>query len=121
MRLIDKLFKRLEPKKQPEDYYDIAVTQEYIKVEHPERKTGQINWNDIDEIVVVTTDEGPFLPDFWLVLLGKDNSCSLPQGAPKYDEVFEIISMYEGFNFDEYIKSVSSVEKARFELWKRNN
>lgn len=119
MGIFDKLFKRKEPRKQPEEYYVITITDESVKVKHPKRKTEQINWKDIEEIAVVTTDEGPFLPDVWLVLMGKDSGCTLPQGAPKYDEVFDIISKYEGFKFDEYIKSASSTGNARFDVWKR--
>lgn len=119
MGLFGKIFKRQPPKKEPEAYYDIIITDKHLTVEHPERKTERINWNDIDEIAIITTDEGPFLPDVWLVLIGKDGGCSLPQGAPKYEDVFNVISTYEGFNFEEYIQSASCTQHARFELWKR--
>ena len=51
--------------------------------------------------------------------MGKNSGCSMPHSAPKYGDVFEIISKYEGFNFDEYIKSVSCTKNARFEVWEK--
>jgi hypothetical protein len=39
MGLFDRLFKKQEPRKQQEDYYDITLADKYIKVEHPKRKT----------------------------------------------------------------------------------
>lgn len=119
MGIFDRLFKR-QSKKQPEDYYEITISKEYVKVEHPNRKTEQIKWNDIEEIAIITTDEGPFLPDVWLILTGKTKGCSLPLGAPKFDDVYNAISKFEGFNFEEFIKSMGSAENKRFELWKKN-
>lgn len=121
MGLFDKLFRKQEARKQVEDFYKITLTDGFVKVEHPKRKTEQINWNDIDKIAIITTDEGPFLPDVWLILTGKDSGCSMPQGAPGYDEVFDIISNYEGFNFEEYLKSVSCTDNAGFEVWTRKS
>ncbi|TND06978.1 MAG: hypothetical protein FD123_3442 [Bacteroidetes bacterium] len=105
--------------KQPEEYYNVTITDEYLKVEHPDRKPEQINWRDIEEILIVTTDEGPFLPDVWLVLTGNGTGCSLPQGAPNYDLVYDIVSKYEGFDFEAVIKSALSTDNARFDVWKR--
>ena len=37
-------------KKQHEDYYETEITDVYVKVTHPKRKTEQIDWNKIEEI-----------------------------------------------------------------------
>lgn len=121
MGLLDRLFKKKEERKEPEDYYDISITDDYVKVEHPKRDTEQINWNEIEEISILTTDDGPFLPDVWLMLIGNGKGCSMPQGAPKYDEVYDIVSKYEGFDFEEVIMAATSTDNAKFELWKKNN
>ncbi|GAA3582118.1 hypothetical protein [Snuella lapsa] len=120
MGLLDRLFKKKEVRKQPEDYYDISITDDYVMVEHPKRDIEKINWDEIQEISIVTTDEGPFLPDVWLMLMGNDKGCSMPQGAPKYDEVYDIVSKYDGFDFEEVIKAATSTDNAKFELWKKN-
>lgn len=119
MGFLSKLFRGKE-NKQPEDYYSVILTDEGITVEHPNRETENILWKDIDEIRLINTDEGPFAPDVWLALTGKDKGCLIPQGCEGYDLVYDIVSKYEGFNFENVIKSMSCAENAHFDLWKRN-
>jgi len=30
---------------------------------------------------MINTDQGPFLPDVWLVLIGKEKGCAIRQGS----------------------------------------
>ena len=105
--------------KNPEDDYLVTLTDEYVQVIYPDGTSGRVNWNEIAEIKIRTTNEGPFLPDVWLILIGKDTTCSIPQGAGGYDEVYDIVSKYEGFSFEQVIKSMTCTDNAEFELWKR--
>jgi hypothetical protein len=118
MGFFSNLFKK--QKRNPEDDFIVTITNELIKIEHPNRKTEQIYWKNIDIIKLINTDEGPWLPDIWLALLGKEEGCLIPQGAKGYDEVYEIVSKYEGFNFENVIKSMSCTDNEEFELWTRN-
>ncbi len=104
----------------PEDDYKVTITETFVRVEHPTRKTEQVFWDNIVEIKMINTDEGPWLPDVWLALLGNEEGCLIPQGARGYDEVYVIVSKYVGFNFDNVIKSMSTTDNAEFELWKKN-
>ena len=102
-----------------EDNFLVTIADELVKVEHPERKTEQIYWKNIEQIKFINTDEGPFLPDVWLTLLGKEEGYLIPHGAKGYDEVYEIVSKYQGFNFENVIASMSCSDNAEFDLWKR--
>lgn len=106
-------------KKQPEDYYETEITDVYVKVTHPKRKTEQIDWNEIEEIKLINTNEGPFLPDVWLILMGNGKGCSIPQGSDGWDKVYDIVSKYDGFNFENVIKSASCTNNETFELWQK--
>lgn len=106
-------------RKQPEDHYEIEITDIAVKVTHPKRKTKQIEWNEIEEIKLINTDEGPFLPDVWLILMGNGKGCSIPQGSNGWDKVYDIVSKYDGFNFDQVLKSASCTDNETFELWKK--
>ena len=106
-------------RKQPEDYYETEITDVYVKVTHPKRKTEQIDWNEIEEIKLINTDEGPFLPDVWLILMGNGKGCSIPQGSDGWNKVYEIVSKYDGFNFENVIKSASCAHNETFELWQK--
>lgn len=119
MGLFEKLFKKKEPEKPwiPEEDYTVTITETCIRVEHPERKTEQILWNNIQEIKFINTDEGPWFPDVWLVLLGKEDGCLIPQGAKGYEKVYDIVSKYEGFNFENVLNSMRCTDNAEFLLW----
>jgi hypothetical protein len=118
MGIFDKLFGKRKSKN-PEDDYKVTVTEELILVEHPRRKNEQILWKDITEIKLINTDEGPWLPDVWLTLLGKDSGCMIPQGANGYDTIYDIVSKYEDFNFENVMKSMSCTDNMQFQLWTR--
>jgi len=106
-------------RKQPEDYYETEITDAYVKVTHPKRKDEQIDWNEIEEIKLINTDEGPFLPDVWLMLMGNGKGCSIPQGSEGWTKVYDIVSKYEGFNFENVIKSAGCTDNETFDLWKK--
>lgn len=106
-------------KKQPEDYYKTEITDVYVKVTHPKRKTEQIDWNEIEEIKLINTDDGPFLPDVWLILIGNGKGCSIPQGSDGWNKVYDIVSKYDGFNFENVIKSASCTDNETFEVWQK--
>ena len=103
----------------PEDDYVITITDIFIKVEHPQRKTEQVLWDNIRTIKLINTDQGPWLPDVWLALMGREDGCLIPQGAKGFNEVYDIISKYENFDFANAIKSMTCAENAEFHLWSR--
>jgi len=121
MGLFDFLKKKLpESGKQPEDYYNVTITDKFVLVEHPKWGSSQIDWKEIVEIKIITTDEGPFLPDVWIVLIGNGSKCQIPQGAKEYDVIYDLISKYEGFNFENVIAAASCTENKEFLVWTRN-
>jgi len=103
----------------PEDAYIVTITDEYVKVEHPRRKTESIQWKNIEEIWLVNTDDGPFLPDVFLLLTGNNEGCIIPQGTKGCDEVYDIVSKYDNFSFENVIASMTCTDNQRFVLWKR--
>ncbi len=116
MNFFKKLFL---PKLQPEDYYKTIITDNSIRVEHPKRETEEILWREIKEIKLINTDAGPAAPDIWLALLGENSGCLIPHGSKGFDEVYEIISKYENFDFESYTKSMKCAENEESLLWER--
>jgi len=115
MNFFKKLF---APRLQPEDYYKTIITDKSIRVEHPKRETEEILWQDIKEIKLINTDAGPAAPDIWLALLGENSGCLIPHGSKGFDDVYEIISKYENFDFENVTKSMTSTSNEHFSLWK---
>ena len=104
---------------QPEDDYIITLTGEYISVINPKGITETVHWADVHTILLLTTDQGPFEPDIWFVLIGTQGKCVFPQGAPKSDEAYDHISQFEGFDFEVFIKAMSITHNEEHVLWKR--
>tara|TARA_B100000795_G_scaffold62226_1_gene41780 strand:+ start:256 stop:606 length:351 start_codon:yes stop_codon:yes gene_type:complete len=109
--------KKILKKQYPEDLFKITITENLVKIEHPTRKTEQINWDDIEEIKLINTDTGPVEPDVWLALLGKDSGCLIPHGSNGYEDIYNTVSQYDKFNFENVIESMTCVENKEFLLW----
>lgn len=102
-----------------EDSFKITITEEYVKVEHPKRKTEEIYWNDINEIRLINTDDGPIMPDIWLALIGTNSGCLIPHGTEGFKRIYDIVSKYDDFNFENAIKSMSSASNEQFLVWSK--
>ena len=102
-----------------EDDFSTTITDDFVRVEHPGHKPEEIFWKDIEEIRLINTDKGPFAPDIWLVLTGDNSGCFIPHGSQGYERVYNIVSKYDGFSFENVIKSMSSAENEQFLLWKK--
>jgi hypothetical protein len=116
MGIFDGILIKSEPHN-PEDDFVVTITDTFVRVEHPQRKTEQVLWENIEQIKLFNTDQGPWLPDVWLGLMGKEDGCLIPHGAKGFDAVFDIVSKYEGFNLDNFIESMSCTDNAEFLLW----
>jgi hypothetical protein len=115
MGLLKKLFQ--SKKSQPEDSYIVTITSESLSVDHPKWPMGSVNWRDVHTVLLINTDKGPWLPDVWLTLIGNNEKCMIPQGAAGFEEVYDIVAKYDGFNFENAIKSMSCTDNAEFLLW----
>ena len=59
----------IKSKLTPGEQYTIAVTNDTVEYEHPDGTVDSIKWAGLRRVEILTTDEGPFLPDS---LLGSD-------------------------------------------------
>jgi hypothetical protein len=117
MGLFSTLFKKV--KVEPEGKYIVTITDEIIKVEYPNRLIESILWSEINTIVLINTNAGPFQPDIWLTLKGVNNSCTIPHDSDGFEQIYDIVSKYDGFNLHNFIKSMSCTDNAEFLLWIR--
>jgi hypothetical protein len=110
------LFKR-KKYTQPEDFFSVTVTDASVKVEHRDRKTEQVLWDDIRVIKLINNDLGPCAIDIVMVMIGETGGCVIPHGTKGFDEVFDRVSKYEGFDFANFCKSMTCTDNAEFILW----
>ncbi|MBS1597312.1 MAG: hypothetical protein JST75_03745 [Bacteroidetes bacterium] len=118
MNMFQQFFKKRK-RKCPEDDYIVTITDTFVRVEHPEMKSQVVLWQSLNEILLINTDEGPWFPDVWLCLIGNNSQCFIPQGAKGFETVYEIVSKYNGFQFENVGKSMACTNNAKFILWKK--
>jgi hypothetical protein len=82
-----------------------------------------VRWDDLVEVAIVTTDEGPIADDLFWVLLSSDHKtgCSIPQGIEGEKELLSRLQALPGFDNGEVIKAATSTTNARFVCWKKQS
>ena len=116
MGFFNKLFRKREPDSPQER---IIVNPDSIVVRTTGGEAETLAWSDVDQIEIVTTDEGPAKCDVFLVLTSGDKALSVPQDSPAYQEVYDLVTQWEGFDFRQVIHAMGSAENARFLVWER--
>jgi hypothetical protein len=80
--------------------YRVIITAEEIACEHSRRKREAIRWEDVVRISYVTTSEGPWLPDEWLLFEGEATGCSVPSEAQGFEQIWdELKARFPGFDY----------------------
>ena len=103
----------------------IVTFDEYeIRCEKPGGQSECIQWNDLDAVLIETTDGGPLAPDVFWLLLSKDlkSGCIYPQGATGDRALFEELqSRLPGMNHDLVTAAMTTTDNQKFLVWTREN
>jgi len=103
----------------PESLYVVQLSESAVSCTHPDGTIESVTWDDLQQIEIVTTDQGPFLPDVLWVLQGSEVRLMVPQGATGESELLERLQQLAGFWNEAVIEAMSSAENRRFLCWKR--
>jgi hypothetical protein len=81
----------------------------------------QIHWNDITEIRIITTNEGPYREDVFVVLAGASGSgCAIPHDAAVRTKLLEELqTRFPSLDNEMVIKAMGSTSNNNFLVWKR--
>lgn len=110
------------PRLQPEAQVCVTFDSERVRCCRPGGKEESIAWENLDAVLVETTDQGPLLPDVFWLLLSKDmkSGCVVPQGATGEEELLkELQRKLPGFDHEALILAMASTENHRFLVWQR--
>jgi hypothetical protein len=99
------------------DEYSVSITNEGVTIARYEWPADSVLWKDVRVIMLVNTYEGPWLHDIWLTLISEHSRCMIPHGSKGFDEVYKVVSKYEGFDFDNFYRSLRCPNNAEFLLW----
>lgn len=98
--------------------FQVVITPEELACEHPRREREAVPWGEIHEIVLITTTEGPFIPDMWLIFVGDGTGCSIPMEADGCHQLWEEIeTRFPGFDFQAITDAGAG--DAKRSVWRR--
>jgi hypothetical protein len=97
----------------------VQVDDDVVSCLSPGGRCETVWWNDLIRVLVVTTDQGPFVDDIFWVLQGQNGQCVVPSESQGVDALFDRLKKLPGFNWDAAIDASSSVENREFLCWER--
>ena len=112
------IFEPWFPKPNASCDYRLLISQEGVACEHPKRPRESIRWDDVSKIWYVTTSDGPWRPDQWILLEGEKGACSFPTDAAGFDGMWDQFKQrFAGFDYEPLIGG--GTDDARYLCWER--
>ena len=84
-------------------------------------ETQSVRWDDLQEVGILTTDDGPAAEDVHWILLGASGRCAVPGGAKGMNELLVRLQQLPGFNNEAVNKAMGSTTHNNFVCWKRTS
>ena len=103
----------------PESLYTITINDSSVRYDFPNGQHQEIQWSDLTQVDIQTTDEGPMLPDVFWVLIGTHAKCVIAQGAAGEQALVERLQRLPHFHNNQLINAMSSTSSQRFVCWRR--
>ncbi len=85
----------------------------------PDGRTESVRWDQLKEVGILTTDEGPLVDDMFWLLLGDRGGCAIPSESTGMKELLIRLQKLPGFDNETVIKAMGSTSNAKFVCWKR--
>jgi hypothetical protein len=103
-----------------EEKYLVRLEENKISCLHPEKPNESVFWDEISEVVVLTTDKGPYEPYIWILLTNdQGKGCVFPLGAKNSRKAIEKILGFQGLDLSLWAEALKSTENRRFVVWSR--
>ena len=100
--------------------YSYRLTEDGITRHDSDGTIKQVNWNDVSKISIVTTDQGPFVDDFYYVFCTDQNVLFVPlDWGVKLELIHHMHEHFPNVDFEAMIKASGSAENAEFFVWAR--
>jgi hypothetical protein len=103
----------------PESFYVVQISEANVSCRGPKGTIESVEWDDLESVEVITTDEGPFLPDSFWFLNGLKTGCVIPWGATGETELLHRLQKLPGFQNEALIRAATTTDNARILCWKK--
>jgi hypothetical protein len=101
--------------------HSVRFDDETVVRRMPDGREESVRWDDLAEVGIMTTDDGPFGEDVYWLLIGQDlkHGCVVPASAEGMDELLKRLQRLPGFDNGKVIQAMSCTSNERFLIWKR--
>src|ERR1700754_3030753 len=103
----------------PEGAFVVTMSDDLISCARSTGLIESVRWDDLKEVAIVTTDEGPFAIDVIWLLVGESSGCVVPQGAAGEQELLVRLQTLPGFNNEALIEAMTSTRNRKFVCWEK--
>lgn len=103
----------------PDGEWIVTLSDTHVFCKRPNGNIESVDWDELKAVILETTDEGPFMPDVFWLLIGERSGCIIPQSAIGADALLEKLQKLPGFDNNVVIEAMSSTENRRFICWQR--
>ena len=100
----------------------IVITDEQISCSyHSQDLEEKMLWKEINHIQILTTDEGPYVCDVFIVLRNSktNEGIILPHDREETTQVIDRILQFPGFDLETFVKAMGSSENKWFNVWEK--
>ena len=114
MRLLDRLFRR-NPGERPRVTFDAEGVVRTL----PDGRSESVRWGELQEVSILTTDEGPYGDDVIWMLRGTGGGCAVPSETDGVTGLLARLQQLPGFDNGAVIRAMGSTDAAEFVCWRR--
>jgi hypothetical protein len=99
----------------------VAFDDHSIRRDLSDGRVETIAWQELDEISIVTTDQGPWVDDVYWLFTNRDRSrgCVVSSAVEGFKELLPRIQLLPGFDNRTVITAMGSTSNQRFVVWKK--
>ena len=103
----------------PESRFVVRLGESEVVCERPDGTRERVAWHELQRVEIVSTSDGPMVPDTLWLLLGETGGCAIPWGATGEAELLQRLQALPGFDNQAVIGAASDGTDARRLCWQR--
>ena len=92
-----------------------------LTVKRPFHPITALQIDELDEIGIETTDQGPFVEDLFLILNQGPIRLRIADPHPIFRQLMDSFGSLENFDWENFADAMSSLENQYFPCWNRNH
>jgi hypothetical protein len=109
----------VRPEPKPASDFVVEVSDAGVTCSRPDGKIESIQWDDLQSVAILSTDEGPFAPDqFWL-LSGATDGCVIPWGVTGDRLLLDRLQRLPGFRNEVIVGAANLTTNNLLLCWER--